>query len=48
MTKIVKQDQGAIKFKASGENLFILNWNDGIIEVWNNGKKELIIDMNKQ
>ncbi len=46
-TKVIKKEEGAIQFKAHGENHFVLNWKDSIVELYHNGKKKFIIDMNK-
>ena len=46
-SKTIKQEQGALSFNLTGKNQVILNWNDGIIEIFHNGKRKFIIDLNK-
>jgi len=43
--KLIKQKQGALKFEIKESSQIILNWNDGMIEVWCNGKRNFIIDL---
>lgn len=43
---IVKKKEGAIGFKTEGKNMILLNWKEGIIEIWCNGERKFIIDMN--
>jgi len=45
--KIIKQKQGALSFNLTGKNQIILNWSDGILELFHNGKRKFIIDLNK-
>jgi len=46
--KLIKQEQGAIELKMNGFNHMILNWANGMIEIWNNKEKVFCIDMNKE
>jgi hypothetical protein len=46
--KLIKQEQGAMQLKLVGNNHMILNWANNMIEIWNNGKKEFVIDMNQE
>jgi hypothetical protein len=47
MTRVINQDNGAISFTLRGENKVLLNWKNNMVEVWNNGKREFIINMEK-
>jgi len=45
-TKVIKQKQGAMQLKLKGENHLVLSWKDNMIEIYHNGKRKFIIDMN--
>ena len=45
-SKTIKRKQGALEFKLEGKSHLVLNWNDGMVEVWFNNKREFVIDLN--
>jgi hypothetical protein len=44
--KLLKQKQGAIILNLVGNNKLVLNWNNNMVELYNNGEKEFCIDLN--
>ena len=47
-TKIIKQQEGAMKMNLSGRNQITLNWKDLFVEVYHNGKRKFVIDLNEE
>ena len=43
--KVIKQTKGALAFTSTGRNHFVINWDDGMIELYQNGKRAYIIDV---
>jgi len=44
--KLLKQKKGAIALKLKGPmNLIVLNWKDGMVEVYHNKKRIFILDI---
>jgi len=46
--KIIRKKEGAISFKTKGDSHFVFNWKDNMVEIWVNGKRVFIIDMNEE
>jgi len=44
-TKVIKRRQGALKFESHGNNLFLFNWKDNIMEIYLNGERIFVIDL---
>jgi hypothetical protein len=43
---LIKKKEGAVAFRTKGENLVVVNWKEGKIEIWKNERMIFSIDMN--
>jgi len=44
-TKVIRQKQGALKFESRGNNFFLFNWKDNMMEIYLNNKRIFVIDL---
>jgi len=45
-SKLIKQKEGALTFKIHGENKMVINWANNMVEIYHNGARKFVIDMN--
>ena len=46
--KLLKQEKGALALDLKGTNKIVLNWSDGLVEVWHNRERKYYIDLNRE